>query len=142
MTEIRHRVEIAAPKERIFQALSTLEGLEWWTPTVQGEPAAGGTLEFFFGRPDASAVMEVTAAGPDQVAWRCVGGAGEWVDTKLTFDLSSSAEGTTLLFTHADWRESTEFTAHCSTKWAYHLLGLKASMEGGAATPYPQGQTI
>ena len=26
---------------------------------------------------------------------------------------------------------------HCSTKWAYFLLGLKASLEGGKATPFP-----
>jgi uncharacterized protein YndB with AHSA1/START domain len=142
MTEIKHRVEVAAPKERIFQALSTREGLEWWTPTIEGDASAGGTLAFFFGRPEASAVMEVAAAAPDRVAWRCVGGPEEWVGTSLTFDLKSSEKGTTLLFTHAGWREPTEFTAHCSTKWAYHLLGLKAAMEGGSATPYPQGQTI
>jgi hypothetical protein len=26
---------------------------------------------------------------------------------------------------------------HCSTKWGYHLLGLKAGLEGGKATPFP-----
>ena len=26
---------------------------------------------------------------------------------------------------------------HCSTKWGYHLLGLKAGLEGGQATPFP-----
>ena len=82
MTEIKHRVEVAAPKERIFQALSTREGLEWWTPTIEGDASAGGTLAFFFGRPEASAVMEVTAAAPDLIAWRCVGGPEEWVGTE------------------------------------------------------------
>jgi hypothetical protein len=31
---------------------------------------------------------------------------------------------------------------HCSTKWAYFLLGLKAGLEGGAATPYPDDMKI
>ena len=49
---------------------------------------------------------------------------------------------TVLLFTHADWREPVEFMHHCSTKWAYFLLGLKAGLEGGPATPYPQDMAI
>jgi hypothetical protein len=31
---------------------------------------------------------------------------------------------------------------HCSTKWAYHLLGLKAGLEGGTATGYPEDMKI
>lgn len=27
-------------------------------------------------------------------------------------------------------------------KWAYHLIGLKAGLEGGAATPYPEDMKI
>jgi hypothetical protein len=38
-----------------------------------------------------------------------------------------------LLFTHAEWREPDEFIHHCSTKWAYFLLGLKAWLEGVGA---------
>ena len=43
---------------------------------------------------------------------------------------------------HADWREPAEFMHHCSTKWAYFLLGLKAGLEGGSATPYPGDMAI
>ena len=39
-----------------------------------------------------------------------------------------------LLFTNADWREPVEFMHHCSTKWGYHLLGLK----GGKGHPIPR----
>ena len=42
-----------------------------------------------------------------------------------------------LLFTNADWREPVEFMHHCSTKWGYLLVGLKAGLEGGEATPFP-----
>jgi hypothetical protein len=53
-----------------------------------------------------------------------------------------TAEETILLFTHAGWREPSEFMHHCSTKWAYFLLGLKRSFEGGMATPYPDDMAI
>jgi uncharacterized protein YndB with AHSA1/START domain len=139
MADIRHRVGIAAPQERVYEALATKEGLSrWWTRDVEGDPVPGGTLRFFFGTPEPSAIMEVIDLVPDRhVGWRCVGGPDEWVGTTLTFDLKPAEGETVVLFTHADWREPVEFMHHCSTKWAYFLIGLKAGLEGGEATPYP-----
>ena len=56
--------------------------------------------------------------------------------------MSESGGETVLLFTHADWREPAEFMHHCSTKWGYFLLGMKAGLEGGSATPYPGDMAI
>jgi hypothetical protein len=87
--------------------------------------------------------MEVTELVPGQrVAWRCVQGPDEWVDTVLTFDMSQAGGETVVLFTHAGWREPVEFMHHCSTKWGYFLLSLKAGLEGGSATPYPEDMAI
>ena len=47
-----------------------------------------------------------------------------------------------LRFAQAGWREPVEFMAHCSTKWAYFLLGLKDGFEGGKATPFPDDEHI
>lgn len=144
MPDIRHRVGITAPAGRVYQALATKEGLSgWWTRDVRGEDEMSGKLEFYFGYPEPAAVMEVTDLVPDRcVAWRCVQGPDEWVGTSLTFDLASSAGETALLFTQAGWREPIEFMYHCSTKWAYFLLGLRAGLEGGVATPYPEDMKI
>jgi uncharacterized protein YndB with AHSA1/START domain len=144
MADIRHRVGMAAPAEQVYGALATVEGLSrWWTRDTAGDPAVGGKLEFFFGQPEPAAVMEVAELVPGRrVAWRCVQGPDEWVDTTLTFDLSGSDGETVVLFSHADWREPVEFMHHCSTKWAYFLLGLKAGLEGGSATPYPEDMAI
>src|SRR6266851_2172459 len=144
MADIRHRAGIAAPKEQVYEALSTVEGLSgWWTRGTAGDPAIGGKLEFFFGQPEPAGVMEVAGLLPgQQVAWRCVQGPDEWVDTTVTFDLRETDGETVVLFTHADWREPAEFMHHCSTKWAYFLLGLKAGLEDGSATPYPEDMAI
>ena len=144
MADIRHRVGITAPKDQVYKALATIEGLSgWWTRDTAGDPAAGGKLEFFFGQAEPGAVMEVTEVVPGQrVAWRCVQGPDDWVGTVLTFSLAESDGETVLLFTHADWREPVEFMYHCSTKWAYFLLSLKAGLEGGSATPYPGDMAI
>ena len=89
MNDIRHRVGIAAPEARVFWALTSTEGLAgWWTREVEGDPSASGTVRFFFGNPDPSAVMEVIELLPDHhVEWRCVEGPNEWLGTRLVFDL-------------------------------------------------------
>lgn len=147
MVDIRHRVGITASPQQVYEALTTKEGLSgWWTRDVRGEEHEGGKLEFYFGGPEAAAEMEVVELVPDhRVVWRCVQGPGEWLDTALTFELKSSggeADETVVLFTHADWREPVEFMHHCSTRWAQFLIGLKAGLEEGQATPFPEDKPI
>lgn len=144
MADIRHHVGITAPQRTVYDALATIDGLAgWWTRDVRGEAGVGGKLEFYFGGEEPSAVMEVAELDPDhRVAWRCLQGPSEWVGTELTFDLTTTPEETMLSFAHAGWRDPADFMAHCSTKWAQFLLGLKAGLEGGSATPFPEDSKI
>jgi len=140
MPDIRHRVVMSAPLDRVYSAIATKEGLsDWWTRDgVRGQASEGSTIEFYFGQPDPAAVMEVTRLSPDgNVSWTCVGGADEWIGTRLTFDLTAKDDETVVLFTHADWRSPSEFMAHCSARWAYFLLSLKSYVETGKGTPSP-----
>jgi len=137
MEAIRHRVGVQAPVEHVLATVATTEGLAtWWTPDVRGDAEVGGRLQFFFGGSEPRVVMEVQESTDRRVAWRCVGGPDEWVGGTLVFDLEPNGDETALKFTHT-WREPVDFMHHCSTKWAYFLLGLKASLEGGKATPFP-----
>jgi uncharacterized protein YndB with AHSA1/START domain len=141
MPDIRHRVVISAPLESVYQAVATTEGIsEWWTRDgVQGESIEGSKLQFFFGNPEPAAVMEVTCLDPEgTVNWTCIDGADEWIGTKLAFDLRQDNEDTVVMFSHADWRNSGEFMAHCSARWAYFLLSLKSLVETGRGTPFPE----
>ena len=140
MPDIRHRVVISAPLGSVYEAVATTDGIsEWWTRDgVRGESSEGSKLRFFFGQPEPAAVMEVTRLDPDgHVHWNCVEGADEWVGTKLAFDLTQSGDETVVLFTHADWRDPSEFMAHCSARWAYFILSLKSLVETGKGTPFP-----
>lgn len=141
MPDIRHRVVITAPLESVFGAIATKEGLsDWWSKDgVRGDSSEGSKLQFFFGQPEPAAVMQVTRRDPDgHVEWNCVEGADEWVGTKLAFDLTHKEDETVVLFTHADWRDPSEFMAHCSARWAYFLLSLKSLVETGKGTPFPE----
>jgi uncharacterized protein YndB with AHSA1/START domain len=139
MADIRHGVRIVAPQARVYEALTTIDGLaSWWTRTVEGDADQGGKISFYFGQPEPGAVMEVIEAdAPSRVVWRCVEGAAEWIDTTLIFELSQADGETLLMFTHADWREPVPFMHHCSSRWGYFLLSLKAGLEGRTATPFP-----
>jgi hypothetical protein len=144
MADIRHRVGVAAPPEEVYEQLATIEGLSsWWTRDVSGDASVGGTITFTFGSPERIAVMEVVDQLPARrVGWRCVKGPDEWIDTLFTFDLNPATDETVLMFTNTGWREPVEFMHHCSTKWAYFILSLKASLEGGKGTPYPDDMHI
>jgi uncharacterized protein YndB with AHSA1/START domain len=144
MVDICHRVGIAAPAAEVYERLSTIAGLEtWWTRRVEGDPALGGTLDFFFGGPEPSAVMRVDDAQPNRaVRWRCVGGPDEWVGTDVEFDLTTEGDETVVMFRHAHWREPVAFMHHCATKWGYFLLSLKAGLEGDKSTPFPDDLKI
>ncbi len=144
MYDIGHRVGMNAPLGEVYEALATREGVaRWWTRDVEGESKPGGRLAFGFGHPEPWVAMEVVELVPlTRVQWRCVEGPDEWKGTTITFDLKASGDETTVLFTHAGWREPVEFMQHCSTKWGYFLLGLKAGFEDGKATPWPNDMPV
>jgi len=148
MVDIRHRVAIAAPAEKVYDAVATADGLsQWWTRDgVRGTSQVGSRLGFFFGTPQPAAVMQVTEltalAPARRVGWRCVAGADDWVATTVTFDVREQDGTTVVLFGHDGWREQSEFMAHCSARWAYFLLSLKSYLETGTGTPFPEDLTF
>lgn len=141
MVDILHRVGITAPRDEVYRALTTPEGLAgWWTDDVRGEGGPSGTLGFrFAGAPEPGGFdMLVLESQPaDRVLWEVVDGPAEWIGTQVSWDLSTSGEYTIVLFAHRGWREPVEFMHHCSTKWATFLMSLKELVETGAGAPAP-----
>ena len=140
MPDILHRFTIDAPRERVHDLIATKAGVErWWN----AHPNAGddATLEIFFGGDDPAAVMQVVETAPDRIVWRVVDGPVDWIDTTIAFALKRrDDDGTTLLFTHADWREANEFMHGCSTNWCAYLTSLKSGAERGEFAAYPAGE--
>jgi hypothetical protein len=144
MPDILHRISIDAPQKRIHDLVATTDGIaRWWTGrTLDGDTNVGNRFGVYFGDADKpAAVMEMSADSPDKVVWRVVEGPDSWIDTLITFTLHTAGDTrTTLLFTHADWREASEFMSGCSTNWGAYLTSLKAGAEGHEFGPYPQGE--
>jgi uncharacterized protein YndB with AHSA1/START domain len=138
MPDILHRVGIAARPDRVYAALTTVDGLRgWWTSETKGEPKKGGTIDFGFCK------MQVQdAVHGERVRWRCVDGPPEWVGTEVSFALSWRDDQTFVVFRHAAWKEPVEFMHHCSTKWAVFLLSLRDLVEKGQGAPAPRDLKI
>lgn len=137
MADILHRVGIRSSVDRVYEALSTREGLAaWWTSSTQGDSTVGGVLQFRFGAGGFD--IEVSELRPaERVLWRVVDGPEEWLGTQVSWDLKQENDYAIVLFKHQNWKEPVEFMHHCSTKWAVFLLSLKSLLETGKGTPEP-----
>jgi uncharacterized protein YndB with AHSA1/START domain len=148
MVDIIHRVGIKAPVAKVYAALSTVEGVAgWWTTHTSGLSKIGGTIEVRFHARDGKEIghmsMEVKALDPNKkVQWRVAVGPEEWVGTDVVFNLSQDGEQTIVLFGHKHWGKASEFTAHCSMKWATFLLSLRELAETGKGKPSPDDLKI
>jgi hypothetical protein len=147
MNGIFHKIGIRAGTSEIIDALTTQAGLSgWWTREVggaftNGVSAAGDTLHFEFtgkGRFD----MNVLEVSPQRVLWTCSDGPEDWIGSHIDFSLKpgTAADGvpmTLVFFQHRDWKKESDFTAHCSMKWATFLLSLRNLVETGHGQPAP-----
>ena len=83
MVDILHRVGIKSSPDKVYEALTTREGLAaWWTANTQGEEQVGGMLQFRFSAGGVEIggfgirVLELDRAR--QVLWQVVDGPEEW----------------------------------------------------------------
>jgi uncharacterized protein YndB with AHSA1/START domain len=142
MVDILHRVGITSSPDEVYTALTTIEGLAgWWARDTTGDGDVGGIIALRFG-PGGFDLKVLEQVPGKRVRWEVVDGPAEWIGTQINFELSQAREFTIVLFEHRGWAEPVEFMYHCSTKWAYFLLGLKAGQEGRQYTPYPDDMKV
>ena len=143
MVNITHRVGIKAPLQKVYDALSRIEGIAgWWTEHTTGTSEVGKSIVVRFHSQDGKEIgsmnMEVKILEPGKkVHWKFTEGPAEWIGTDAIFELHQEGEYTVIIFSHKNWREHVEFTAHCSMKWAIFLLSLKEYVETGRGRPSP-----
>lgn len=138
MVDILHRIAAEGrTADDVYEALATIDGLRgWWTEDTTGDTEPGGVIAFRF--PDGGFDMRVIESEPGKrVLWEVVGGAPEWIGTRVHWDLRDEDGWAIVLFKHEGWAEPVEFMHHCSTKWAVFLLSLKALVEQGKGDPAP-----
>ncbi len=165
MPNIHQELLIGAPAEKIYNAITSQEGLSaWWTPGANAKPEVDSVARFPFG-PDYFKEMKITELKPSRlVKWTCIKGEGEWVGTHLSFELvegnkqsltksrpelqgqieqqKNFDKGTLLIFHHDDWKEYTPMFAECSYTWGQFLRSIKLLCETGKGRPWPNQHSI
>jgi uncharacterized protein YndB with AHSA1/START domain len=137
MKSIYHRLLIQAPVEKVYEALTTQEGLAgWWTPDTIAKPETGSIAKFTFD--NYFKEMQIEELKPySNVKWLCLKGYADWVGTKLNFELQPHDKRTVLFFHHDGWKAYTPEFASCSYDWALFFRSLKFLCETGKGFPYP-----
>jgi steroid delta-isomerase-like uncharacterized protein len=131
-------LDLSAPADTVFEALTTTSGVShWWAPAT-GSAASGGDLVFTFGEHPVR--FRVTDADrPARVRWLTVDCdvMPDWVGTAITFDLSPTRDGgTTLQFRHTGLVPQLACYEHCSRDWGHFLHSSLASyLETGTGHP-------
>jgi uncharacterized protein YndB with AHSA1/START domain len=143
MADILHRIGATVTPDKVYDALTTLDGLAaWWTTDTStdtgADAAPDSTIRFRFGEAGGFDMKVLDQRPDERVEWEVTDGPEEWIGTHVGFDLKQQDDYTIVLFKHAGWREPVEFMSHCSTKWATFLMSLKELVETGTGAPYPQ----
>jgi uncharacterized protein YndB with AHSA1/START domain len=131
--EIDHEIRIAATQEKIYAALTTLDGVTGWhTPTATGTGEVGSEWVFSFAdHPEFG--WEVLESSPNRVVWRCTRGPGDSVGTTATFTLSPLGERTLVELQHAGWPGTHGNFRKCNTTWGVLLHHLRDYVETDTA---------
>lgn len=135
MHEIKHLIDIASPLESVYPLVSVPEGLaHWWSADVTADPTSGAADVGFFRRETVYRLIPEKMVPEERAYWRCETGK-EWMGTTIKFDLLGADGKTTVHFSHAGWKEETDYFIGCNTVWGRLLFQLKAAAEGKLPGP-------
>jgi uncharacterized protein YndB with AHSA1/START domain len=138
MPDIVHDFPIFAPRDRVFDAIASSNGLDaWWTLTSSGEPGAGNTYALGFGPDHQWAATVTSCVNGFEIEWELTEADDDWRGTRVGFRLDDRGERhTDVHFHHTGWPDA---GAHYRTScycWAMYLRILKRFVEHGEVVEY------
>jgi len=137
MPDVLQDFPIKAAPDRVFQAVSTPEGLDrWWTLRSSGTPSPGAEYELSFG-PGYDWRAKVTRSVPGSVfELEMVRADDDWVGTRVGFLLEERQDATWVRFHHTGWPSANEHYRSSCNCWAMYLRILRRHLEHGDFVPY------
>jgi uncharacterized protein YndB with AHSA1/START domain len=135
---IMHTVDVAAPPQAVYAALTGEAGLAgWWTTRVRAAGTIGGHVEFTF-QDGFNPAMEITDLEPDAlVGWRCVGGVKEWTGDIFSFQIVPRNGASRLRMRQHYASELDDDTYGIfNFNWGYYLESLRLLCTTGKGKPY------
>lgn len=147
MDDYSATIVVDRPPGEVFAAVTNVRG--WWSENIGG-PTARADDEFTYSYGEVHRCrIRVTEARPEnRVAWRILENhfdftenQDEWVDTEVTFDITSDSGQTRLLFTHRSLTPQSECYGVCSNAWTFYVTeSLRDLIVSGHGQPNPKEQ--
>jgi uncharacterized protein YndB with AHSA1/START domain len=140
MPDIFHQFPINAPVEKVFEAISTPNGLDkWWTKASKGKPQVGEMYELFFSPEYTWAAVISKCILNKEFEFTMQASDDDWKHTKVGFTLINKNDGITEAeFYHTGWPHSNEHYKISSYCWAMYLRILKRYLEFGETVSYEE----
>ena len=126
MTEVRFERRIEHPIEKVWEAISTPDGIKGWLGAAQLELHEGGDVRLQFDKTVGNVISgHVTAVDPPRLLEYTFGQE----DSILRWELESAGEATLLVLTHK--LPSSEHYAETAAGWHTLLDMIPAALDGG-----------
>jgi uncharacterized protein YndB with AHSA1/START domain len=136
---LMHSVTIEADANKIYEAISTGEGLaSFWTRDSRAEPKVGSIAQFGFGGPNLQLKVEELKPGA-LVRWSNHGGFPEWGGTTVIWEIGPAEKGgSEVRFTHTGWPAELPQADLASVNYTWgRIVGrLKKYVETGKPVPF------
>jgi len=133
MPDIYHLVFIESTPDKIYEAATTQEGIaSWWSIQNNAKPETGSIYRIYFGTDYYKDIKVIQLTPGKKVVWEILKAHPEWLNTRVSFDISIGENTAELRFRHSGWKDYTDMFAQCNHHWGIYLLNLKAYAESGA----------
>ncbi len=132
MALIYHRIPIKAAKSKVFEAITTQEGVtQWWTSDCVVKAVVGFVNEFRIGT-ELHLRMKVVLLQPGRsVEWKCLNQHDDWAGTQVSFVLTEKGDVTFLDLKQTGFMAENEEYGTINYQWARFLSLLKEFCEAG-----------
>jgi uncharacterized protein YndB with AHSA1/START domain len=133
-----HRITIDAPRDDVFKAITTEDGLRgWYTATTEGGAGHGQNITLHFKTKEGPFQWKIAIPKPGTtVRWECIQGPGSSEGTTAIFQLADKGDGgTTVELDHGGVEESDDKLKTCNTMWGVLMLHLKKYVETKQSEP-------
>ena len=134
---IKHLFHINAPKQEVFTAISSIEGLSnWWTTQTEGNTTIGSNIQFNFGTFKGPEMKVIELKLNKRLVWECVSSEHGWLGHRFIFSLDENEGKTRVRFSHEGWEDNGDFYAGCNFSWGRYMESLRQYCQTGKGQAY------
>lgn len=139
MADIRQIFFVKASPGKVFDGVSTPEGIDnWWTLDCSGKPSVGEQYNLGFG-PGYQWNAVVSKCSPsEEFELTMKDSDGDWNETRVGFIIEPQENGSKVEFYHTGWPIDNEHYRISTYCWAMYLRILKLNLENGYNVPYEE----